>query len=66
MKGRIDNPFATPLKISSIPLRCHHSPSLPQDPEKYIEFFLEFGSYLKEGACTDATHKVCLHFWALT
>jgi len=66
MDGRIDNPFATPLRISASPSRYHHSPPPPQDPEKYIEFFLEFGSYLKEGACTDATHKVCLHFRALT
>ena len=29
-----------------------------QEPEKYLDFFLEFGGFLKEGACTDSAHKV--------
>ncbi|KAI8975270.1 Hsp90 protein-domain-containing protein [Mycotypha africana] len=28
-----------------------------KDPKKYNEFFMEFGQFLKEGACTDAMHK---------
>jgi HSP90 family molecular chaperone len=28
------------------------------EPEKYFEFFGEFGNFLKEGICTDNTNKV--------
>ena len=30
---------------------------MAKDADKYLDFFLEFGSYLKEGACTDSAHK---------
>ncbi|CEI91707.1 hypothetical protein RMCBS344292_05989 [Rhizopus microsporus] len=28
-----------------------------KDPKKYDEFFLDYGQFIKEGACTDAMHK---------
>ncbi|RCI02061.1 TNF receptor-associated protein 1, mitochondrial, partial [Rhizopus stolonifer] len=28
-----------------------------RDPKKYNEFFLDYGQFIKEGACTDAMHK---------
>ncbi|KAI8375030.1 Hsp90 protein-domain-containing protein [Choanephora cucurbitarum] len=28
-----------------------------KDPKKYNEFFLDYGQFIKEGACTDAMHK---------
>ncbi|CEP15688.1 hypothetical protein [Parasitella parasitica] len=28
-----------------------------KDPKKYAEFFLDYGQFIKEGACTDAMHK---------
>ncbi|CAO3641041.1 unnamed protein product [Cunninghamella blakesleeana] len=28
-----------------------------KDPKKYNDFFLDFGQFIKEGACTDAMHK---------
>ena len=31
-----------------------------KDPTQYDKFFLEFGTFLKEGACMDAINKVCI------